>query len=153
METEVQRIVSNRDATIGLLFIDGRFECFTLEDEPRIEKVAKETRIPAGRYRVGVRTVGRLHERYNVKFAWHRGMLEIIGVPNFSAILFHIGNYEHETDGCLLVGSGCTAVPGDFMVTNSTAAYERFYQKVIASAVANDLMVTILDLDSAIPDS
>ncbi len=65
----VDRFKSDLDATISKVNVDRRFVCFGLEDEYRADKVANETRIPAGRYKVGVRTEGGFHARYTHKFA------------------------------------------------------------------------------------
>ena len=39
MKIELKRFSSQSDTTLGLLFVDGEFECFTLEDEYREEKI------------------------------------------------------------------------------------------------------------------
>ena len=90
MEIEVIRYNNKEDFTGGLLFIDGQFECYTLEDEYRTQKVYAETRIPDGRYKVSLRTEGGHHIRYSKKFPdLHKGMLHILDVPNFKWILIH----------------------------------------------------------------
>ncbi len=62
MELRVIRMYSQDDFTIGALYSESKegreFLCFTLEDEHRDEKVMGETRIPAGTYRITLRTVG-----------------------------------------------------------------------------------------------
>jgi hypothetical protein len=124
--------------------LNGAFECYGLEDEYRRDKVAEETRIPGGEYRVAFRTYGRHHERYEKIFAdIHIGMLEITGVPGFTDILIHRGNTEKDTAGCLLVGDEVNnnrVEPG--LLSASTSAYRRFYTKV-ADALANGEEVTI----------
>ena len=148
MIIDIHRFVSDSDSTIGRLNIDGLFECFTIEDEFRVDKVPAETRIPAGTYEVGVRDVGGFHSRYSKKFpGLHQGMLEIKDVPGFTYILFHIGNTDEHTAGCILVGTGAIADPDGFSITSSTAAYRRFYLKVINHAIAGDLVVNIFDED------
>ncbi len=107
MKISVERIFSDDDATISTLWVDGRFICFGLEDEYREDKIPGETRIPAGEYKITLRTVGGFHTRYGRKFPeFHKGMLWIRGVPNFEYILIHIGNTDEHTAGCLLVGEG-----------------------------------------------
>lgn len=49
--------------------------------------------IPEGRYRV--------RERYSSKFGNH---IEVLDVPNRSLILIHKGNYNQDTEGCIIVG-------------------------------------------------
>jgi hypothetical protein len=114
--------------TQGLLHINKNFECYTLEDEIREVKVWGETAIPAGRYQIKLRTEGKMHEQYKVKFpAFHVGMLHITGVPNFEYILIHIGNTDKDTAGCLLVGNDVEASA----LEESTKAYEKMYRQVI----------------------
>lgn len=81
--------------TFGELYMpDGSFQCRTLEDVTRREKVQNMTAIPAG--------------IYDVVIAWsnrfERLMPRLLGVPFFSGILIHPGNTAADTDGCILVG-------------------------------------------------
>lgn len=124
------------DWTISRLLIDGRFACWTLEDEARAKKVPGETRIPAGRYRVVLRTDGGFHERYLKRFGpdFHRGMLHITGVPGFDFILIHIGNTDEDTRGCVLVGERMT--PG--ALQGSERAYRQHYPKVAAALLKGE---------------
>ncbi len=138
MELTVLRYSSGEESTLGLFFIDKKFACYTLEDEYREKKVYGETRIPAGRYRVILRTAGSHHIRYKQKFPeFHKGMLHVTQVPNFSHILIHIGNTDDDTEGCLLVGeSTYSNVKQIGRINSSTIAYKRIYP-VIASAIEN----------------
>ena len=147
MLIQVNRIKSDSDATLSTVFIDGCFDCFGLEDEYRADKVAGETRIPQGRYKVGVRDVGGFHGRYSAKFpSFHRGMLQVMEVPGFEYILIHIGNTEEDTAGCLLVGqNGCTR--GNLWIESSTNAYSELYKKCIQSAIDGELWIQYRDLD------
>ena len=98
MELEVLRFSSQKDSTNGILFdvTEGRkFLSYTLEDEYRKEKVAGETRIPAGTYKITLRTTGGFHGRYEKKYGqMHKGMLWVRDVPNFEYILIHTGNTD-----------------------------------------------------------
>lgn len=147
MKITVERITSDPDTTISIIFIDGVFECFGLEDEYREDKVFSETRIPAGRYKIGVRTIGGFHRRYSKKFIFHRGMLEVLDVPNFEYILLHVGNTDDDTAGCLLVGVGANSKIGDMAIQSSVAAYRKLYSKVIEEALAGRLTIEYIDRD------
>lgn len=89
-------------ATLGVLFVDGYFECFTLEDAIRevpgqpVEtwKVPGQTAIPAGRYRVDITPSQR----------FQRLMPILLDVPGFEGIRIHPGNAAIDTAGCILVG-------------------------------------------------
>ena len=148
MEITVDRFISDDDTTISRVSVDGRFVCFGLEDEFREEKVASETRISEGTYQIELRTEGGHHNRYNNRFDdIHKGMLHIQDVPNFTFILIHCGNTDEDTDGCLLVGSQALTEPGEMRVTQSTAAYRRFYPMVVDAAAAGDLTIRFEDND------
>jgi len=149
MELEVLRFSSQKDSTNGLLFdVTGgerRFLCYTLEDEHREAKVAGETRIPAGTYRVTLRTTGGFHGRYLKKYGeMHKGMLWVRDVPGFEYILIHTGNTDEHTAGCLIVGDSQQTNFGDSdgFVGSSGNAYKRIYPP-IAEALEKGESVSI----------
>jgi len=148
MDIRVDRFVSDEDTTLSRVLIDGSFACFGLEDEYREEKVVGETRIPAGIYRVTLRTEGGFHNRYGRRFPdFHQGMLHIRDVPEFEWILIHCGNTDENTNGCLLVGSQAITTPGDMSITGSANAYRRFYPLVVSAAQNADLNISFEDND------
>jgi len=145
MQIDMLRMTSTDDATLGVIVLEDEFQCFTLEDEFREEKVARETRIPEGNYSVRVKISGRLHERYKRRFPdFHLGMLELLDVPNFTDILIHIGNTDEDTSGCILVGAGCTTA-GELAVYSSTTAYTSLYKRVVEAALNENLYINIID--------
>ncbi len=153
MELKVLRISTGDESTIGaiyrLMLSDGglAFRGFTMEDQPNEPKVKGETRIPAGRYEIELRTEGGMHGRYSKKFDWHRGMLWLRYVPNFKFVYIHYGNYEKDTDGCILVGDGAQSnVMDDGMVMSSVAAYTRIAQEIYAAMDAGEkVWITVED--------
>lgn len=148
MRILVNRFISDRDATLSAVSIDGVGECFGLEDEYRAHKIPAETRIPAVVYHVGVRTWGGTHIRYAKRFpALHRGMLEVMNVLNFTDILIHIGNTDDDTAGCLLVGQPPADLSGPLILKSSALAYGRLYSKVIGAALAGTLTIEYKDND------
>lgn len=121
----VQREPSESGATLGALYINDVFICWTLEDvirEPlygpldEISRIAwvktwkryGQTAIPAGRYDV----VMEFSPKFNMRLP------ELKGVPGFSESKVHAGNRHQDTEGCILVGTGRTLNT----VTNSRAA-------------------------------
>jgi hypothetical protein len=141
MELEVLRFSSQEESTLGALFntTSGRkFLCFTLEDEHRVTKLHSDTRIPAGRYEIKLRTEGGFHNKYSLKFPdIHKGMLHLQNVPNFEYILIHAGNTDDDTAGCLLVGDTSQQnVTGDGFIGSSVDAYKRIYPPI-----ANELLI------------
>jgi hypothetical protein len=143
MKLRVVRYKSSDDFTLGMLLdeTNGKhFLCYTLEDEHRETKVMHETRIPAGTYKITLRTVGGHHSRYTAKYGdMHKGMLWVRNVPGFEYILIHTGNTDEHTSGCLLVGS-TSDVKG--FVGGSVTAYKKIYPP-IATALENGEEVTI----------
>jgi len=143
MKLRVVRYNSSDDFTLGMLFdeTNGKhFLCYTLEDEHRDEKVMHETRIPAGTYKITLRTVGGFNTRYQAKYGdMHKGMLWVRDVPGFEYILIHTGNTDEHTSGCLLVGS-TSDIKG--FVGGSVNAYKKIYP-AIAKALEDGEEVTI----------
>lgn len=141
MKILVERYLNGADFTLGRLSIDGKFECYTLEDERREVKVMHETRIPEGVYDIKLRTFGGHHTKYSVKFPdIHKGMLWLQDVPKFKDILIHIGNTDEDTSGCILVGLMRDDLKGT--VSLSTSAYLQIYPKITKSIEAGE-QVTI----------
>jgi hypothetical protein len=142
----VNRFTSDDDATLSMISVDGKFVCFGLEDEYRPEKVANETRIPAGTYNITLRTVGGFHERYSQRFdGIHKGMLWVRDVPGFEYILIHCGNTDQDTAGCLLVGAQAHA--RDMTLGSSSLAYQDLYRAVVDAAALGDLSIEYVDND------
>ena len=149
MHIRVERFLSDVDSTASEVFVDGERVCFGLEDERRDVKVAGETRIPAGVYSVGLRTVGGFHARYAKRFsAFHQGMLHVQGVPGFEFILIHCGNTDADTAGCLLVGDDVVTTHGAMRLLASVSAYTRLYRMVVGAAFEGDLTIAFVDLDT-----
>ena len=155
MKLDVVRFQYGADATNSLLFVDGVFECYGLEDEVRLDKkVMHETAIPTGEYEIKFRTVGGFHTRekarYDKKFGdgWHKGMLELQDVKNdkmsFKYVLIHTGNTDENTAGCYLTGSTQQDLDlsKDGFIGSSRLAYENLYPKV-RDALLNGEKVTM----------
>ena len=145
MKLDVVRFQMGADATNGLVFIDGKFECYSLEDEYREVKVMHETCIPEGEYDIIYRKVGGFHTKYSARYgAEHKGMLWLQDVPGFTYILIHSGNTDQHTSGCLIVGETQTDLDRtkDGFIGNSGDAYKKLYKKV-SSALDKGEKVTI----------
>tara|TARA_E500000318_G_scaffold111911_1_gene132597 strand:- start:3836 stop:4426 length:591 start_codon:yes stop_codon:yes gene_type:complete len=121
------------DATNGLLFIDGVFECYTLEDQYQAVKVMHETCIPEGTYDIKFRKEGGFHTKYDKKYKnAHHGMLHLQDVPNFTYILIHSGNTDEHTSGCILTGETQQDLDmgKDGFIGRSAVSYQKMYRKV-----------------------
>ncbi len=112
MILELKRYKLTENTTIGRLYVDGVFQCYTLEDRyrPGQAKVPGETCIPCGDYQCEV--------TFSPKFGVLMPLIK--NVLNFLGIRIHWGNTKVDTLGCVLVGN---TVAVDF-VGESRAAYK-----------------------------
>lgn len=95
MNITIHRYERNENRTIGRLRMPG-FECYTLEDAEREEKIVHKTAVPIGTYEVVV--------SYSNRF---KKMLPLLlDTPGFTGIRIHSGNTEADTSGCILIGLG-----------------------------------------------
>lgn len=124
MRLSLERLQCGATCTIGKLFVDGVFECYTCEDVVREDgvKVFGETAIPSGEYEI------------KITFSPHfqRDLPLLIGVPNFEGVRIHCGNTAADTEGCLLVGQHVTSDG----VGSSRLAFEALYPKIQAALEA-----------------
>jgi hypothetical protein len=118
MNLKLIRQIFTTKSTIGSLFIDGRFECFTLEDvvRPPGIKIPGATAIPYGNYKVII--------DYSNRFA--RNMPHVLNVEMFEGIRIHPGNTSRDTEGCILLGTS----KGQDIIYESKAAFAKFYPKL-----------------------
>lgn len=150
------RVMAGPTAWLGVLYEATparRQLCVTLEDRFRAQKIAGETAIPAGRFRVALRTEGGLHQRYLARFGadFHRGMLWLQAVPGFQFVYLHCGNDADDTEGCVLVGDVLLDhhAQGGPAIRESEAAYRRIYPMLRDAVLAGDTVwLTITDLDT-----
>ena len=147
------RYSDNGESTLGLLFDDYKFLCYTLEDEKREVKKAGDTRIPEGTYQVGINEAHTgMTEKYRAKpwaekigFDFH---LHIKNVPNFTGVYIHVGNDDDDTEGCILVADTANNnQQHEGFIGQSVAAYCRLYLAVRSWQKSGDeVYITIVDL-------
>ena len=147
MELVLNRILKGNEYTIGELYIDGIYQCDTLEDRvrplPKVcpntskgisctckEKVYGNTAIPAGTYKIVL--------SYSNRFK--KVMPELLDVPHFLGIRIHSLNYPSETDGCIGVGVWDER-KGDW-VSNSRVNYNKVF-KLLKKAFDSKEEITI----------
>ena len=150
MKLEVLRFNSQDDFTNGLLFdvtVNVRsFLAYTLEDEARTTKVWGETRIPAGKYKLTLKGHGGFHNRYLAKYGaeFHKGMLLVNNIKNFTDVLIHCGNSDDDTAGCLLVGK----TSQDNFIGSSVAAYKSIYPPIRDAILSGEeVWIEYIDFD------
>ena len=102
MKLLLMRRPTHKRTTLGDLYVDGSFFCFTLEDAIRevpgqpVEKwkVPGETAIPSGLYRLELVDSPRFGP----------DTLSLKKTPGFEDIRIDAGNDDADTAGCILVG-------------------------------------------------
>jgi hypothetical protein len=85
--------------TLGRMYCNGVFYCFTCEDEDRkLEfggvKVKTRTAIPRGRY----------HLTASFSNRFQKELPYVEEVPQFEGVRMHGGNRAEDSEGCLLLG-------------------------------------------------
>lgn len=115
MELRLVRDVCGADCTLGKLFVDEKFDCYTVEDvvRPNGEKIHGKTAIPEGRYKVIVSRSPR----------FDRDLPLLENVPNFEGVRIHPGNTAADTEGCIIPGRVRTARG----VAESRAAFDKLF--------------------------
>ncbi|XXJ21492.1 DUF5675 family protein [Desulfovibrio caledoniensis] len=111
------RLEKSEEGTFGVLRLDGRVQCVTLEPPERGNRVGVSC-IPAGTYtcrRVDSPTFG--------------PTFEVADVPGRTAILFHQGNVARDTHGCILLGSRFGRLGTERGVLDSRAAFAEFLDR------------------------
>ncbi len=131
MELQLKREIFTDISTIGTLTIDGKFECYILEDKDRginktltLEQIMRvkvygKTAIPYGRYEVD----WTMSARFKVM------MPILLNVVGWSGIRIHAGNTEIDSLGCLLCGTRKLSN----RITESTIATNKLYAKIEAA--------------------
>jgi len=103
--------------TIGRLYVNNVYQCFTLEDAVRDTKIAGTTAIGEGTFKVVITRSNR----------FGKDMPLLLNVPNYEGVRIHSGNTSKDTEGCIILGE--TWDKGDF-VGGSRVAYNKFFTKL-----------------------
>src|SRR5690606_4000354 len=126
------RVARGKNSTLSHLYIGSLFRCYLLEDSIREKKIPGATCIPEGEYRLRLNSWAGMNAQYGNRYgSLHKGMIEITGIPEFSLVFIHIGNYHTDTRGCPLVGSYWQLLDGDYRVLHSAAAYRFVYPLLV----------------------
>ncbi len=111
---KLERFCYSDEGTFGYLTLPSGDTLCTVE-RPWLDNKRSISCIPIGDYECSKR-------RY------YRGgydAIEVKGVPNRTHILFHKGNFVHNSNGCILVNSYFSASQGQWCGFNSKQAFER----------------------------
>ena len=151
MEILVERKWKKSNYTIGILSIDGKRFCETLEDVDRnlnssmsveqIKTIKKpnETAIPTGTYEVTLDIFSpKFGNKSFYKKACNGKLPRILNVKGFDGVLIHCGNTNLDTSGCVLVGRNLEKGK----VLNSQETFEKLYK--ILKENKNNLTIKIV---------
>ncbi|UII19325.1 DUF5675 family protein [Fulvivirga ligni] len=125
----VLRYADDQETTIGLLYLNQQYYCYTLEDTFHEQKIADQTRIPAGTYQVDFnKNETNLTLKYRQRFPeWFKYHLEVKNVPNYSGIYLHNGGTHKDTSGCILVSDSLNVSTQRTYLSNSRETFKRLY--------------------------
>jgi hypothetical protein len=129
MHLKVERRVFSNRSTIGDLFVDGAFECVTLEDMVRPVKVPGMTAIPEGVYVLSVSFSNRFQKL----------LPEVHNVPNFTGVRIHSGNTDADTEGCILVGR----TEGQDSIGGSRGAFTKLFARIQEAAQREKIFIEV----------
>lgn len=141
LRVEIRREIYTGKSTIGRLFVNGKFECYTLEDCARAPgtKVPGATCIPAGNYSLTV--------NYSSRFK--KMLPQLLAVPGFEGIRIHAGNTDADTEGCILVGQTWA----ENFVGKSRAAFSKLFARLQADITEGyEVCVRVMDGERAVPN-
>lgn len=130
MQLKLHRKIFTDDSTIGELFIDDVFFCYTLEDKVRPVKIKNITAISSGTYDVII----------NFSNRFQKYMPLLLNVPNYEGVRIHSGNKSADTEGCILVGGTKTT---DF-IGNSRVTFSKLMTKLKAVEKKEKIKITIV---------
>lgn len=131
LKLKLVRKIGTAGFTEGKMYIDGVFECYTVEDAVREVKVQNMTAIPKGIYKV----ILSISNRFN------KVLPEVQNVPGFTGVRIHAGNSSKDTEGCIIVGAVNDREDDDW-VGGSKIAMTRLQPK-IAKAIKAGKTVTL----------
>jgi len=115
----ITRIETDVDhGTFGVLSIDGRAFCVTLEPYWQFNQQNLSC-IPAGQYSVEPFQSSKYGRVYMIR-----------AVPGRKAVEFHSGNVDDHTRGCILLGEYFGKLRGNRAVLNSGATFKAFRDEI-----------------------
>lgn len=125
MTLRLVRTLKREDGVFGQLFGNSdELLAFTLEHayDSGHGDGTYLSKIPPGVYKC-VKGQHRLHSMKQPFITF-----EVTGVTGHSNILFHVGNYNKDSDGCVLLGQACKEVNGKQMLVSSRLAFQHFIE-------------------------
>lgn len=136
MNFTLKRTSATKFGVFGQLEFDGTEElyCMTLEHAYPGSNGTFVPKIPTGIYRC-VKGSHQLHSMDKPFIAF-----ELQDVPGHSNILIHMGNYNSDSEGCILVGKKPAQCEQGRMIASSVEQFKSFMQ---LQSACSEFMLTI----------
>lgn len=143
MDMVLRRLANRQDGIVGELQSDDilSFKCATLEHAYADDRGGWFSKIPIGFYKCvrGMHklTHGPMFETFEIKY-----------VPGHTGILFHTGNFNNDSMGCVLLGERMEDRPGQaVMIANSKITFELFMR---AQRNVKEFNLTVINYPSMV---
>lgn len=145
---QLLRYSDDGQTTVGLLYVNGSFYCYTLEDTFHEVKIDGETRIPQGTYPIRFKKedtplTTKYKEIYPEWFTYH---LQLQKVPGYDTIYIHNGGDHTDTEGCILVSDSLSVTNDSTVLSNSRNTFNRLYS-FLSEKLENNVPVRIVIRD------
>lgn len=127
MELKLTRQKSTEDGVFSILTKDGTAIAYTLEHAYPTESGLYCAKIPLGTFTC-VRGQHQLHSMTHPFTTF-----EVTNVSGHSNLLFHVGNYNSDSDGCILLGSSMfyDVDNGREMIIHSRDSFDKFMEMMV----------------------
>lgn len=142
MELVLNRKYKKPNYTVGILSIDGKYFCETIEDTDRgLDSAMSETEIlnikkpgitaiPTGTYTIDLNTISpRFGSKSFYKEVCNGKLPRLLNVKGYSGVLIHCGNDATDSSGCILIGQN--KIKGGLI--NSQVTFVKLYNILINS--------------------
>lgn len=121
MDLFLYRTETRPDGIFGILWDDeGERIAYTLEHAYGDNNSGYNAKIPLGKYTClrGFHQLSGMDSKFTT--------FEVMGVPGHTGILFHFGNYNKDSDGCILLGDDIIQDGQGQMITQSRITFAKF---------------------------
>jgi hypothetical protein len=128
LQVKIIRFETGIDGTFGVMLKNNSYFCMTLEPEWKNNQKTISC-IPQGKYLC--------QKKESIKFG---NVYEVLNVENRNDILFHVGNFAEDTQGCILLGQTIKKEKGEkslFLSKDIVATFNSLPYKNIDLQIIN----------------
>lgn len=133
------RVSNDGDSTLGMLYYDEIFCCYTIEDYPSENDLV--CRVPAGIYHIGFSENAALNKEYSSRIRNFQRHLQLTDAPpNYDTIL-HFGGIGATLKGDIILTDITEIGRGTQMFQQSKIIFENFYNLVSDQINKGEFMI------------